>query len=34
MTYGMVMDMMSERANDHEEYPIKGTDEDKKRLFG
>lgn len=34
MSYGMVLDMLSEKANDQEEYPIKGTQEDKKRLFG
>ena len=25
MTMGMVYDMLIERANDHEEYPIKAT---------
>lgn len=31
---GMVYDMLIEQANDREEYPIKATKADYKRLFG
>lgn len=34
MSLGMVLDMYTEKANDMEEYPIRGTDEDIKRFFG
>ena len=34
MTMGMVYDMLIERANDREEYPIKATQEDIYRYFG
>lgn len=31
---GMVYDMLIEKANDSEEYPIKATKEDYKRILG
>lgn len=34
MTIGMVYDMLTEQANDNEEYPYLGTQEDIKRIFG
>lgn len=34
MTMGMVFDMYTEKANDHEEYPVKATQGDIKRFFG
>ena len=34
MTMGMVYDMLIERANDHEQYDYKATQEDINRLFG
>ena len=34
MTIGMVYDMYTEKANDNEKYPYKGTQEDIYRLFG
>lgn len=34
MDIGMVYDLCIEKANDQEEYPIKGTKEDLNRLFG
>lgn len=34
MTPGMVYDMLIERANDTYDYPIKGTDADRRALFG
>lgn len=34
MTVGMVYDMLTEKANDGEDYPIKGTAEDFRRIFG
>ena len=34
MTMGMVYDMLIEQGNDREEYPIKGTKDDYKRLLG
>lgn len=33
-TVGMVYDMMVEKANDREEYPMKGNADDIKDLFG
>lgn len=34
MDPGMVYDLLTEKANDREEYPIKGTSEDFHRIFG
>lgn len=34
MTVGMVYDMMTEKANDAEEYPIKATQDDITAFFG
>ena len=34
MTIGMVYDMMAEKANDHEDYPIKGDQDDIRKFFG
>ena len=34
MTMGMVYDMLIEQGNDREEYPIKATKDDYKRLLG
>lgn len=34
MTMGMVYDMLIERANDREDYPIRATQEDIYRYFG
>ena len=34
MTMGMVYDMLTEEANDREEYPIKATQEDIDSFFG
>ena len=34
MTIGMVYDMLIERANDHEKYPYKATQEDITNFFG
>lgn len=34
MTMGMVYDMVTEEANDREEYPIKATQEDIRSFFG
>lgn len=34
MTMGMVYDLLIEQANDKEEWPIKATKEDYKRIFG
>lgn len=34
MTMGMVFDMLIEQANDHEEYPVKATQEDIDYFFG
>ena len=31
---GMIYDMLIEQANDREEYPIKATKADYKRMFG
>lgn len=34
MTMGMVYDLLIEQANDREDYPIKATKEDYKRILG
>jgi len=34
MTMGMVYDLLIEKGNDREEWPIKGTAADYKRIFG
>lgn len=34
MTIGMVFDMLTEQINDSYDYPIKGNQEDIKRIFG
>ena len=34
MSMGMVFDMFIERANDHEKYPIKATQEDIRSMLG
>lgn len=34
MDMGMVYDLLIEQANDREEYPIKATKEDYKRILG
>ena len=34
MTMGMVYDMLIEKANDHEKYPYKATQEDIYAFFG
>lgn len=34
MTIGMVYDLLAEKANDLEEYPTIGDQEDIRRLFG
>lgn len=34
MTVGMVIDMLIERGNDHEKYPIKATQDDIDSFFG
>ena len=34
MTMGMVYDMMTEEANDREEYPLEATQEDINSFFG
>jgi len=34
MTMGMVYDMLIEKANDREEYPIKATQADIEAFFG
>lgn len=34
MSMGMVYDMLTEQANDREEYPIKATQEDIYAYFG
>lgn len=34
MTMGMVYDMLAERANDREKYPIKATQADIEAFFG
>lgn len=34
MTMGMVFDMLTEEANDREEYPFRATQEDINSFFG
>lgn len=34
MSMGMVYDMLTEKGNDREEYPIKATQEDIYKFFG
>lgn len=34
MSMGMVYDMLTEKANDREEYPYKATQEDIEAFFG
>jgi len=34
MTMGMVYDLLAEQANDQENYPLIGTQEDIERIFG
>lgn len=34
MTMGMIYDMLIEKANDHENYPIKATQDDIYAFFG
>ena len=34
MTIGMVYDLLIEQANDKEEYPYRGTQDDIRRIFG
>lgn len=34
MTPGMIYDMLIERGNDQYEYPIMGTDADRRVMFG
>lgn len=34
MTMGMVFDMLTEKSNDHHEYPFKATQEDIYAFFG
>lgn len=34
MTMGMVFDMLIEKGNDREEWPIRATAEDYRRIFG
>lgn len=34
MSMGMIFDMFTEKANDHEKYPIKATQEDIYSFFG
>lgn len=34
MTIGMVYDLLTEQANDNEEYPVKGDQEDIRKIFG
>lgn len=34
MTPGMVYDLMTEKGNDTYDYPIRGTDADRRALFG
>lgn len=34
MTVGMVFDMLTEQANDREQYPYKGDQDDIRRIFG
>jgi hypothetical protein len=34
MTMGMVYDMLIEKGNDNEKYPIRATQDDIRRFFG
>lgn len=34
MSMGMVYDLLIEQANDHEQYPVKATQEDIEAFFG
>lgn len=34
MTVGMVYDLLVEKANDFEDYPVVGDADDMKRMFG
>lgn len=34
LTWGQLMDVIIESANDNYKYPVKGTSEDYKRLMG
>lgn len=34
MDPGMIYDMLIEKANDQEDYPVKGTSEDLRRILG
>jgi hypothetical protein len=34
MTMGMVYDLLTEQANDHEEYPVQADQDDIIRFFG
>lgn len=34
MTVGMVYDLLIEQMNDREDYPVEGTQEDIRRIFG
>lgn len=34
MTMGMIYDMLTEKSNDHEKYPIKATQDDIYAFFG
>lgn len=34
MTIGMVYDLLTEQANDSEDYPVKGDQEDIRKIFG
>lgn len=34
MTIGMVYDLLTERENDQEVYPVKGDQDDIERIFG
>ncbi len=34
MDTGMIYDMLTEQANDNEDYPVKGTQSDLRRILG
>lgn len=34
MTIGMVYDLLTERANDREDYPVKADQDDIRNIFG
>ena len=34
MTIGMVYDLLAEKANDQEDYPVKGDQDDIRKIFG